>query len=59
MGTFKLLKSELREQAYYPDRVGEDIVLVRKPRSVTYEPLDSEFYTQIINASAGYEFREQ
>ena len=31
--TFKLLKGDLREQAYHPDKVGDDIIYLRKPRS--------------------------
>ena len=53
-GTFKLLKGELREQAYHLDKVGEDEILVRKPRSDTYERLEAEFYRRILDGSAGY-----
>lgn len=52
--TFKLLKGDLREQAYHLDRVGEDTLYVRKPRSAGYERLDAEFYQQIVAGSAGY-----
>jgi citronellyl-CoA synthetase len=53
-GTFKLLKGELREQAYHPDRVGNDDIYVRKPRGKSYERLDADFYGCIVDGSAGY-----
>ncbi|MDZ7784661.1 MAG: AMP-binding protein [Halioglobus sp.] len=53
-GTFKLLKGELREQAYHLDRVGDDEIYVRRPRGETYERLDADFYAQIVDGSAGY-----
>ncbi len=52
--TFKLLKGDLREQAYHPERVNGDRIYVRKPRSAGYEPLDEAFYQQIVQGSAGY-----
>lgn len=52
--TFKLLKGELREQSYHLDRVGDDTVYVRKPRSAGYELLDRTFYQQLIDGNAGY-----
>jgi citronellyl-CoA synthetase len=52
--TFKLLKGNLREEAYHPDRVGEDTIYVRKPRSPVYELLDDTFYRKIMDSSAGY-----
>jgi citronellyl-CoA synthetase len=53
-GTFKLLKGELREQAYHPDQVGDDEIYIRKPRTDVYERLDPTFYQQILDASAGF-----
>ncbi len=53
-GTFKLLKGELREQAYHPGEVGGDTVYVRKPRSDSYELLDEEFYGQLKSGASGY-----
>ena len=53
-GTFKLLKGELREQAYHPDRVGDDTIYVRKPRSERYELLDEDFYQELMEKRAGY-----
>ncbi len=52
--TFKLQKSDLREQAFHPDRVDGDPIYVRKPRSAGYEPLDADFYQQIASQRAGY-----
>ena len=52
--TFKLLKKELREEAYHPDRVGGEAIYVLKPGSQAYEPLDAEFYERIVDGSAGY-----
>ena len=52
--TFKLLKGELRQQAYHPDKVGSDVIYVRKPRSAAYELLDTEFYQQMMDANSGY-----
>ena len=53
-GTFKLLKGELREQAYHLDNVDDDEIYVRKPRSDGHERLDAAFYQQILDGSAGY-----
>ena len=52
--TFKLLKGELREQAYHPDRVGADVIYVRKPRARRYEALSREFYARIMQGQSGY-----
>ena len=52
--TFKLLKKELREEAYHPDRVGRDAIYVLKPGSEVYEPLDESFYQAILEGRAGY-----
>lgn len=52
--TFKMLKGDLREQAYHPEKTGADLVFVRKPRGAGYEPLDADFYQQIVDGSAGY-----
>ena len=53
-GTFKLLKGELREQAYHLDKVGQDEIYVRKPHSTKYERLDAGFYKDIVAGKAGY-----
>lgn len=53
-GTFKLLKGELREQAYHPDRVGNDQIYVRMPHSAIYEPMNSGLYQKLIAGTAGF-----
>ena len=52
--TFKLLKKELREEAYHPDRVGDDAIYVMKPGSDRYEPLDETFHGSIEAGTAGF-----
>jgi citronellyl-CoA synthetase len=52
-GTFKLQKGDLREAAFHPARVTDDLY-VWKPGGSGYEPLDSEFYDKIMAAEAGY-----
>lgn len=52
--TFKLLKGELREQAFHFDKVGEDLIYLRKPRGTCYEPLGEEFYQQLVVGEGGY-----
>ncbi|MFW6094067.1 MAG: long-chain-acyl-CoA synthetase [Pseudomonadota bacterium] len=52
-GTFKLVKSRLREEGYDLDRV-EDPLYVMKPGSNVYEPLDRAFATVIARGEAGY-----
>jgi acyl-CoA synthetase (AMP-forming)/AMP-acid ligase II len=52
--TFKLLKKELREEAYHLDRIGDEAIYVLKPSSQAYEPLDAEFYDRIMDGTAGY-----
>ena len=52
--TFKLVKGDLREQAFHLDRVGDDPVYVRKPRGEQYERLDDVFYQQLIEGKGGY-----
>ena len=52
--TFKLLKKELREEAFHPGRVGDEAIYVLKPGSQIYEPLDAEFYDRIMDGTAGY-----
>lgn len=53
-GTFKLLKGELRKQAFHPSMTGGDKLWVLKPGAKTYEPLDSDFYSMIVDGAAGY-----
>lgn len=52
--TFKLVKGKLREQAYHLDKVGDDRVYMRHPRSGEYHLLDDALYQKIIAAQAGY-----
>lgn len=52
--TFKLQKSQLREEAYHPDKVDGDLIYIRKPRSDAYELLDAAFYQQIVAGTSGY-----
>ncbi|MFK7974972.1 MAG: long-chain-acyl-CoA synthetase [Halioglobus sp.] len=52
-GTFKMVKGDLRKQGYDLNQVS-DTLMVMKPRSDRYVPLDAEFL-QVINAGkAGY-----
>ncbi|MBF2755321.1 MAG: long-chain-acyl-CoA synthetase [Gammaproteobacteria bacterium AqS3] len=53
-GTFKLLKGELREQAYHLDRIGDDEIFVRKPKSGVYERLDEAYHRVIQDEQAGF-----
>ena len=53
-GTFKLLKGKLREQAYHPEKVGDDEIYVRMPRSVSYERLNPDLYQKLVTAAAGF-----
>jgi citronellyl-CoA synthetase len=52
-GTFKMVKGELRKQAYHLDQVS-DPLYVLKPRSTTYETLDEEFLAILRAGEAGY-----
>jgi citronellyl-CoA synthetase len=51
--THKLQKNELREQAYHPDKVQDDL-LVMKPGTDLYTRLDTDFYDRIIQRQAGF-----
>jgi citronellyl-CoA synthetase len=52
--TFKLLKKDLKEEAFHPDRVGDDALYVMKPGSDRYEPLDDDFYRAVLAGEAGF-----
>jgi citronellyl-CoA synthetase len=52
-GTFKLVKGELRKQAYDLDQM-EDSIYVMKPGSSRYEPLDKAFAAKIRAGKAGF-----
>jgi citronellyl-CoA synthetase len=51
--TMKLQKSDLREQAYHPDKT-DDEILVLKPGEVVYQPLERDFYDRIMAGEAKY-----
>jgi citronellyl-CoA synthetase len=53
-GTFKLVKGELRKQAFHLDQLGDDTVYVQLPRSSHYELLDQALYESIRDGVAGY-----
>lgn len=52
-GTFKLVKGELRKQAYDLQQV-EDDLYVMKPGSDQYEPLDKAFAKKLAAGEGGY-----
>ena len=52
-GTFKLVKGELRKQAYDPDLVTDEL-FVMKPGSGKYVPLDRDFADQLRAGEGGY-----
>jgi citronellyl-CoA synthetase len=52
-GTFKMVKGELREQGYDPNKIS-DPLYVMKPGSSVYEPLDRDYATAIDQGNAGF-----
>ena len=52
-GTMKLIKTDLRKEAYDLAQVS-DPIYVLKPRSERYEPLSEEFLASIQSGTAGY-----
>jgi citronellyl-CoA synthetase len=52
-GTFKMVKGDLRKQAYDPDLV-EDALYVMKPGAAVYEALSADFAEQIKAGNGGY-----
>ena len=52
--TFKLQKNHLREEAYHTDKINGDTIYVRKPRSASYELLDTAFYQLLVAGTSGY-----
>jgi citronellyl-CoA synthetase len=52
-GTFKMVKGDLREQGYDPEKVS-DPLYVMKPGSDTYEPLDRAYAAAIARGDAGF-----
>ena len=53
-GTFKLVKGELRKQAFHLDQLGDDTVYVQMPRTSHYQLLDQASYESIRDGLAGY-----
>ncbi|MDA0796575.1 MAG: long-chain-acyl-CoA synthetase [Proteobacteria bacterium] len=53
-GTFKLIKGDLRKQAFHLQQLGDDAIYVMMPRSKAYQKLDQLLYESIIDGSAGY-----
>ncbi|HSG89391.1 MAG TPA: long-chain-acyl-CoA synthetase [Pseudomonadales bacterium] len=52
--TFKLMKKELKEAAFHPDRTDGEAIYVMKPGSDRYVRMDDDFYAQIMDGTAGY-----
>lgn len=52
--TFKLLKKELREEAFHPEQTRGEAIYVMKPGADRYTPLDEAFHQQIMDGTAGY-----
>ena len=52
-GTFKMVKGDLRKQAYDLDQI-TDPLFVMKPGEGAYVPLDREFAEKIASGAAGY-----
>ena len=53
-GTFKLKKGDLRDEAYHLDKVNDDLVFVREPKSDCYTRLTNETYEKINNGSISF-----
>ncbi len=52
-GTFKLQKGDFREAAFHPDKVTDELYVL-KPGGAGYEPLNEDFYQKIMAGDAGY-----
>jgi citronellyl-CoA synthetase len=52
-GTFKMVKGDLRKEGY-DTAVVSDAILVMKPRSTLYEPLDDAYLAEIRAGNAGF-----
>jgi citronellyl-CoA synthetase len=52
-GTFKLLKGDLRKQAFNVDLVTDELY-VMPPRASQYQKLERDLYDKIMDGSAGY-----
>ena len=53
-GTFKLKKGDLRDEAYHLDKVNDDLVFVREPKSDCYTRLTGENYEKINNGTISF-----
>lgn len=53
-GTFKLVKGQLRKDAYHLGQVNNEPICVMKPRQIEYEILNDDFYQILKNGEAGY-----
>ena len=53
-GTFKLKKNDLRNESYHLDKIGNDHIYVLKNGSTSYEPLNHDFYQDIIQGNSGF-----
>jgi len=53
-GTFKLVKGQLRKEAYHLDQVNKEPLYVMKPRQTEYEILESDFYQLLKKGEAGF-----
>jgi citronellyl-CoA synthetase len=52
-GTFKLVKGQLKKEAYHLDQIDQPIY-IKKPNSNEYELLDQAFYAQILAGKSGF-----
>jgi citronellyl-CoA synthetase len=52
-GTFKLMKGDLRREGYDVSVI-DDPILVMKPGTTRYEPLDAHFHARLRDGAAGY-----
>ena len=53
-GTFKLKKGDLRDEAYHLDKVNDDLVFVREPKSDCYTRLTIENYQKINDGTISF-----
>jgi acyl-CoA synthetase (AMP-forming)/AMP-acid ligase II len=53
-GTFKLKKGALRDEAYHLDKVSDDLVFVREPKSDCYTRLTIENYEKINDGTISF-----
>jgi hypothetical protein len=53
-GTFKLKKNELRDEAFHLDKVNNDLVFIREPKSECYTRLTNDNYEKINNGTINF-----